>query len=122
EACRSASSKESGTTISWPSWQRLVRRTTARAGARAPSTIPMSRGFVNWRPRTPGSTAKTTDPGVQQETGAMNFGFSDEQKLIIETTRSFVEHELFPHEAEVERTGTVRRELIEELKAKAIAA
>ena len=35
----------------------------------------------------------------------MNFGLTDEQKLIVETTRSFVENELYPHEAEVERTG-----------------
>lgn len=52
----------------------------------------------------------------------MDFGLSDEQKLIVETTRAFVENELYPHEAEVERTGVLRRELIEEIKAKAIAA
>lgn len=52
----------------------------------------------------------------------MDFGLSDEQKLIVETTRAFVENELYPHEAEVERAGVLRRELIEEIKAKAIAA
>src|SRR5688572_2115343 len=52
----------------------------------------------------------------------MHFGLSEEQKLVIETTRAFVENELYPHEAEVERTGLLRRELMEELKAKAIAA
>ena len=41
---------------------------------------------------------------------------------IVDTTRAFVENELYPHEAEVERTGTLRRELMEEIKAKAIAA
>ena len=49
----------------------------------------------------------------------MDFALSDEQKMIVETTRAFVESELFPHEAEVERTGILRRELIDELKAKA---
>ena len=52
----------------------------------------------------------------------MQFGLSDEQKLIIETTRSFVERELYPHEQEVERTGHLRMELVRELQAKAIAA
>ena len=52
----------------------------------------------------------------------MDFGLSEEQKLIVETTRAFVENELYPHEREVERTGVLRRELIEELKAKAIEA
>ena len=52
----------------------------------------------------------------------MNFGLTDEQKLIVETTRSFVENELYPHEAEVERTGHLRMELIREIQAKAIEA
>jgi acyl-CoA dehydrogenase len=52
----------------------------------------------------------------------MDFGLTEEQRLIVATTRAFVEAELFPHEAEVERTGILRPELAEELKAKAIAA
>ena len=52
----------------------------------------------------------------------MDFGLSEEQRLIVETTRAFVENELYPHELEVERTGHLRRDLIDELKAKAIAA
>lgn len=52
----------------------------------------------------------------------MDFGLSEEQKLIVETTRAFVENELYPHEAEVERTGHLRPELIRELQAKAMAA
>jgi acyl-CoA dehydrogenase len=52
----------------------------------------------------------------------MDFGLSDEQRLIVETTRAFVENELYPHEQEVERSGHLRPALIEELKAKAIAA
>lgn len=52
----------------------------------------------------------------------MQFGLSEEQRLIVDTTRAFVENELYPHEAEVERTGVLRRELIEEIKSKAIAA
>jgi acyl-CoA dehydrogenase len=52
----------------------------------------------------------------------MDFSLTDEQQLVIHTTREFVERELYPHEAEIERTGVLRPELLAELKAKAIAA
>ena len=52
----------------------------------------------------------------------MNFGLTDEQKMIIDVTRAFVENELFPHEAEVERTGILRPELMKEISKKAINA
>lgn len=52
----------------------------------------------------------------------MDFGLSEEQRLIVDTTRAFVEDELYPHEAEVERTGILRKELADELKQKAIEA
>ncbi len=52
----------------------------------------------------------------------MDFGLTDEQRLIVETTRAFVENELYPHEAEVERSGHLRMERIREIQAKAIAA
>ncbi|MDZ7909715.1 MAG: acyl-CoA dehydrogenase family protein [Gemmobacter sp.] len=51
-----------------------------------------------------------------------DFGLTDEQKMIVETTRAFVEAELYPHEAEVERTGHLRLELIREIQKKAMAA
>lgn len=52
----------------------------------------------------------------------MDFGLSEEQRLIVDTTRSFVENELYPFEAEIERTGHLRHEIIEPIKSKAIAA
>ena len=52
----------------------------------------------------------------------MDFSLSDEQRLIIKTTRDFVRKELVPHEPEVERTGLLRPELQRELKAKALEA
>jgi acyl-CoA dehydrogenase len=52
----------------------------------------------------------------------MDFGLSEEQRMIVETTRAFVETELYPHEAMVERTGGVPLELIRELQKKAMAA
>ncbi len=52
----------------------------------------------------------------------MDFGLSDEQQMIVDTTRAFVEGELYPHEMEVERTGVLRDDLRQELQAKAIEA
>ena len=52
----------------------------------------------------------------------MDFGLTDEQRMIVETTRAFVEAELYPFEAEVERTGVLRPDLIREIQAKAIEA
>jgi acyl-CoA dehydrogenase len=52
----------------------------------------------------------------------MDFGLTQEQEMIVETTRSFVENELYPHEAVVERTGHLDMDLVREIQAKAIAA
>lgn len=52
----------------------------------------------------------------------MDFGLSEEQQLVIDTTRAFVENELYPHEREVERSGHLPMELIKELQQKAMAA
>ncbi|HUX72568.1 MAG TPA: acyl-CoA dehydrogenase family protein [Steroidobacteraceae bacterium] len=52
----------------------------------------------------------------------MDFSLTEEQQLIIETTRNFVRNELYPHEQEVEETGVLREDLQRALKAKAIEA
>ena len=52
----------------------------------------------------------------------MDFALSDEQHMIIKTTKAFVANELYPHEKEVEETGILRPELRDEIKTKAIAA
>ncbi len=52
----------------------------------------------------------------------MDFALTEEQELIVKTTRDFVRTELVPHEQEVEDTGVLRKELYEQLKAKAIDA
>jgi len=52
----------------------------------------------------------------------MDFALTEEQQLIVKTTRTFVENELYPHEKEVEDTGLLRPELIAELKRKAMEA
>ena len=50
----------------------------------------------------------------------MDFGLTEEQEMIVSTVRSFVEKEIYPHEAEVERTGQVPHELGEAIKQKVI--
>ena len=50
----------------------------------------------------------------------MQFGLTEEQQMISSTVRSFVENEIYPHEAEVERTGHVPHELGEAIKQKCI--
>jgi acyl-CoA dehydrogenase len=52
----------------------------------------------------------------------MDFALTDEQQLIVKTTRDFVERELYPYEAEIEQTGELRKDLQRELKAKALEA
>ena len=50
----------------------------------------------------------------------MRFGLTEEQEMIVRTVRRFVEDEIYPHEDEVERTGEVRPELAERIKARTI--
>ena len=52
----------------------------------------------------------------------MDFQLSQEQRMIIDTTKAFVENELYPHENEIEHTGILRPDLKQELKRKAIEA
>jgi acyl-CoA dehydrogenase len=52
----------------------------------------------------------------------VDFTLTEEQRLIAETVRAFVEKELYPHEDEVERLDEVPPELAGQIRAKAIAA
>ncbi len=51
----------------------------------------------------------------------MQFGLTDEQQMIVDTVRSFVEHEIYPHEETVERSGEVPKEIADEIKRKTLA-
>jgi alkylation response protein AidB-like acyl-CoA dehydrogenase len=51
----------------------------------------------------------------------MDFGLTDEQAMIVDTTRAFVETELYPHEAEVERSGRLDMDLVRDIQKKAMA-
>lgn len=50
----------------------------------------------------------------------MNFGLSDEQEMIVSTVRAFVENEIYPHENDVERTGTVSDAVAQHIRQKTI--
>ena len=50
----------------------------------------------------------------------MQFGLTDEQQMIVDTVRSFVENEIYPHEDAVERSGEVPHEIADEIKRKTI--
>ena len=50
----------------------------------------------------------------------MEFSLSSEQEMIIDSVRSFVEQELYPHEDEVEKTNHIDASLADSIKQKAI--
>ena len=50
----------------------------------------------------------------------MQFDLTEEQEMIVSTVRSFVENEIYPYEAEVERTGELPEGLGEQIKQKVI--
>ncbi len=52
----------------------------------------------------------------------MHFGMTDEQRMIVETTRAFVETEIYPHEAAIERSGVLDMDVVRDIQKKAIAA
>jgi acyl-CoA dehydrogenase len=51
----------------------------------------------------------------------MNFGLSEEQELVVRTVREFVERELYPLEAQVERSGELPREIARDIQRKVLA-
>ena len=50
----------------------------------------------------------------------MDFNLSEEQTLLIETTKSFVKNELLQHEKHLEKTNELPKELYNEIKKKSI--
>src|SRR3546814_11060404 len=84
-----------------PPRRRRSRRRTRRSPGR-------KRPAARW-----GNRAEEGKPGRQARkngSSPMNFGLSDEQQMIVDTVRSFVEKELYPHEAMVEPERAVRSE------------
>lgn len=52
----------------------------------------------------------------------MDFQLDDEQRAVVQTVRRFVDHELVPHEDEVERLDDVPPELVAQIRKKALDA
>ncbi len=52
----------------------------------------------------------------------MNFALSEEQQMIVRTTRAFVEKELYPHESAIERSGVLDMDLVRQIQQRAIEA
>ena len=52
----------------------------------------------------------------------MDFQLDDEQRAVVQTVRRFVDHELVPHEDEVEQLDDVPPELVAEVRRKALDA
>ncbi len=52
----------------------------------------------------------------------MDFQPTQEQRMVVDTVRAFVDKELLPHEAETEATGAVDPELAQHIVEKALAA
>ena len=50
----------------------------------------------------------------------MEFNLTEEQKLLIKTTKSFVKNELLPHEVLLEKTDNLPKELYQEIKKKSL--
>ena len=50
----------------------------------------------------------------------MQYGLTDQQEMIVSTVRAFVENEIYPHEALVERSGAVPEEIAARIKQKTI--
>ncbi|MBT2132329.1 acyl-CoA dehydrogenase family protein [Aliiroseovarius lamellibrachiae] len=50
----------------------------------------------------------------------MQYGLTEEQEMIVATVRSFVENEIYPHEALVEREGHVPAEIAADIKKKTL--
>ena len=50
----------------------------------------------------------------------MNYQLTDEQSMLLDSLRGFLEGEIYPHEAETDRNGEVPPELGERIKARAI--
>jgi acyl-CoA dehydrogenase len=49
----------------------------------------------------------------------MDFGLTEEQRMLVDTVRAFVDAELVPYENEVERTDAVRPDLIQQIHQRA---
>lgn len=52
----------------------------------------------------------------------MDFSIDDTQQMVVETVRTFTMRELVPYEDEVERSGQVPPDLVEQIRNRAVDA
>ena len=52
----------------------------------------------------------------------MDFALTNEQEMVVDTVRTFVERELVPHEEEVERLGDVSPDLVARIRDRSLEA
>ena len=52
----------------------------------------------------------------------MDFALTDEQEMIVDTIRTFVDRELVPHEDDVERLGEVPPDLVTGIRRRSLDA
>ena len=52
----------------------------------------------------------------------MDFALTDEQEMIVDTIRTFVDRELVPHEDDVERLGEVPPDLVKGIRRRSLDA
>ena len=52
----------------------------------------------------------------------MDFALTDEQEMIVDTVRTFVDRELVPHEDDVERLGEVPPDLVKGIRRRSLDA
>ena len=52
----------------------------------------------------------------------MDFALTNEQEMVVDTVRTFVERELIPHEEEVERLGDVSLDLVARIRDRSLEA
>jgi hypothetical protein len=110
----------------WPADKQVEQLRLQLQLLRAWAALPPARGPTSSesparRPR-PDPRRRSPPERPISQGSVMDFALTEEQQMIVKSTRDFVEQELYPHEQEIERTGELRPELLLELKAKAIDA
>ena len=97
---------------------------TRRAAAAGRGRPPHRHQAPHESPGPPGPPriTRTTQDHQGPQGAVMDFGLDDEQRAIVDTVRTFVQRELYPHEEEVERTNQVTPELAAQIRKRAIDA
>ncbi len=118
---QTATREEDGTVVA--TGEQMLLHVDTKAGRACPAEPAM-------RDRLPAIAAAQAEPAeagrrrpaCRGAEAGMNFGLTPEQAMVVATVRSFVENELYPLEAEVERTGQVPAEVGREITTQGAGA